>query len=109
MRLLSLSCSASSCEHSWSIEGWIHSKKRNRLGQATVDRLIRCHTNIILESNLDDEEQAVTLPWEEEMEVDEPEESSSEPPPSSRRRVELDESSSISEGEGWDEGAEWEE
>eukprot|EP00962_Isochrysis_galbana_P031988 scaffold10470_cov124-Isochrysis_galbana.AAC.3 len=29
MRLLSLSCSASACEHSWSIEGWIHSKKRN--------------------------------------------------------------------------------
>ena len=21
------------CEHSWSIEGWVHSKKRNRLGQ----------------------------------------------------------------------------
>ena len=33
MRLTSLSCSASGCEHSWSIEGWIHSKKRNRLDQ----------------------------------------------------------------------------
>ena len=32
MRLVSLACSASACEHSWSIEGWIHSKKRNRLG-----------------------------------------------------------------------------
>jgi hypothetical protein len=41
-RLLSLSCSASGCEHSWSIEGRIHSKKRNRLGQPTVKRLVPC-------------------------------------------------------------------
>ena len=27
-RVASLSCSASGCEHSWSIEGWVHSKKR---------------------------------------------------------------------------------
>jgi hypothetical protein len=26
-------CSASACEHCWSIEGWIHSKRRNRLHQ----------------------------------------------------------------------------
>jgi hypothetical protein len=37
--------SASVCEHCWSIEGWIHSKKRNRLSQELVERLIRTHTN----------------------------------------------------------------
>eukprot|EP00962_Isochrysis_galbana_P006733 scaffold1813_cov129-Isochrysis_galbana.AAC.6 len=30
---------------SWSVEGWIHSKKRNRLGQKTVEQLVRSHTN----------------------------------------------------------------
>ena len=55
MRLLAMNCSASGCEHAWSVEGWIHSKKRNRLGQKTVDRLVRCHTNIlILESRLEE-------------------------------------------------------
>jgi hypothetical protein len=29
-RLPSLACSASGCEHSWSVEGWIHSKNRGR-------------------------------------------------------------------------------
>ena len=32
MRVLDLECSASGCEHFWSIEGCIHSCKRNRLG-----------------------------------------------------------------------------
>lgn len=99
MRLLSLSCSASSCEHSWSIEGWIHSKKRNRLGQATVESLVRCHTNIILESNMEDEEKAAVLPWEDELEVGEPEEPSSEPETSRRRVVLLSDLSPVSEGE----------
>ena len=31
------SCSTSACEHSWGIEGWIHSKKRNRIGQDLVE------------------------------------------------------------------------
>jgi len=92
MRLLSLSCSASACEHSWSIEGWIHSKKRNRMGQATVEHLVRCHTNILLESNLEDESNKVpALPWEEEMEVHEPEEETSEPETSRSRHLAFDE------------------
>eukprot|EP00967_Tisochrysis_lutea_P159069 scaffold327967_cov70-Tisochrysis_lutea.AAC.1 len=49
-RLLAMDCSASGCEHSWSVEGWIHSKKRNRMGQRTVERLVRCHTNLLLEA-----------------------------------------------------------
>ena len=72
MRLASLACSASACEHSWSIEGWIHSKKRNRLGQKNVERLVRAHTNLILEAVLEDWE-ANVLPWEVEMVVEEPE------------------------------------
>jgi len=48
VRLLALTCSASGCERSWSVEDWIHSKKRNRLGQLTVERLVRCHTNLLL-------------------------------------------------------------
>jgi hypothetical protein len=39
LKVVLLSCSASACEHSWSIQGWIHSKRRNRLGQDLVERL----------------------------------------------------------------------
>ena len=41
-------CSASACEHCWSIEGWIHSKRRNRLHQTLVEKLVRAHTNLVL-------------------------------------------------------------
>jgi len=45
-------CSASACEHCWSIEGWIHSKRRNKLHQklveVTVEKLVRTHTNLVL-------------------------------------------------------------
>jgi hypothetical protein len=76
MRLLSLSCSASGCEHSWSVEGWMHSKKRNRLGQLTVERLVRTHTNLLLEAQLDNpEHELAVLPWDLEMVVDEPDDS----------------------------------
>jgi hypothetical protein len=70
MRVASLQCSASGCEHSWSVEGWIHSKKRNRLGQLNVERLVRTHTNLILEQILTDWE-ACILPWDIEMIVEE--------------------------------------
>lgn len=71
-RLLALSCSASACERSWSVEDWIHSKKRNRLGQTTVERLVRCHTNLLLQESLEDWHSHV-LPWELEMVTEEPE------------------------------------
>ena len=71
-RVASLSCSASGCEHSWSIEGWVHSKKRNRLGQTLVERLVRAHTNILLGNKLE-EWVAPVLPWELEMIIDDPE------------------------------------
>lgn len=71
-RLLSLSCSASGCEHAWSIEGWIHSKKRNRLGQHTVDRLVRCHTNLLIEHRFESETAHTVMEWEEDMEIEDP-------------------------------------
>mmetsp|Transcript_10515 Transcript_10515/g.32359 ORF Transcript_10515/g.32359 Transcript_10515/m.32359 type:complete len:96 (+) Transcript_10515:1086-1373(+) len=70
-RLVSMTCSASGCEHAWSVEGWIHSKKRNRMGQTTVDRLVRTHTNLLLESKLQDWTCAV-LPWDLDMIIEEP-------------------------------------
>ena len=70
-RILSLRCSASECEHAWSIEGWLHSKKRNRLGQTNVERLLRVHTNLSLESTLE-EWTATALPWDSEMIIDDP-------------------------------------
>ena len=71
-RLLALACSASGCEHSWSVEAWIHSKKRNRLSQLNVTRLLRAHTNLNLLSQWEDWESKV-LPWDIEMICDEPE------------------------------------
>ena len=72
MRLTALSCSASGCEHSWSIEGWIHSKKRNRLDQTNVERLVRMHTNLLLSGRLE-AWSAAALPWEIELLIEEPE------------------------------------
>jgi hypothetical protein len=72
MRLTALSCSASGCEHSWSIEGWIHSRKRSRLDQTNVERLVRIHTNLLLSGKLE-EWSAATLPWEIELLIEEPE------------------------------------
>ena len=72
MRLTALSCSASGCEHSWSIEGWVHSKKRNRLDQTNVERLVRMHTNLLLSGRLE-AWSAAALPWEIELLIEEPE------------------------------------
>ena len=80
MRISSLACSASGCEHSWSVEGWIHSKKRNRLSQTNVERLLRAHTNLVLFSQWKDWE-AKVLPWDIEMIPEEPEEAQLEQEP----------------------------
>ena len=39
---------ASACEHMWSIEGWIHNKRRNRLVQPNVEKAVRAHGNLVL-------------------------------------------------------------
>ena len=47
-KLCSVMTSASACEHMWSIEGWIHNKRRNRLAQPNVERAVRAHGNLVL-------------------------------------------------------------
>eukprot|EP00967_Tisochrysis_lutea_P020320 scaffold23142_cov33-Tisochrysis_lutea.AAC.2 len=49
----------------------LHSKKRHTLGQVTVERLIRCHANLLLDDLLKDWQSHV-LPWEPEMMVEDP-------------------------------------
>jgi hypothetical protein len=63
-------CSASACEHYWSIEGWIHSQRRNRLDQKLVEKLVRAHTNLVLRESLDDTLRDL-LPWDIELVIDE--------------------------------------
>jgi hypothetical protein len=53
LKVVLLSCSASVCEHRWSIEDSIQSKRRNSLGQEFVDRLVRTHSNLNLEQCLE--------------------------------------------------------
>ena len=62
--------SSSVCEHCWSIEGWIHSKRRNRLHQTLVEKLVRAHTNLVLRESLDDS--LHHLPWDIELIIDDP-------------------------------------
>ena len=67
-----LPCSASACEHSWSIEGWIHSKRRNRLVRTLSNvSSVHTHTNLRFEHRLELYE-AGMLPWDIEMTVEEP-------------------------------------
>ncbi len=60
----------SAFEHSWSIEDWIHSKRRNRLGQELVERLVITHTNLKLEQCPQLYETGL-FPWDIEMTVEE--------------------------------------
>jgi hypothetical protein len=67
--------SASECEHCWSIEGWIDSKRRNKFHQTLLEKLVRVHTNLVLK---EDDTLHHLLPWDIELiideSVDEPEE-----------------------------------
>lgn len=71
LKVVGVSTSASACEHSWSIEAWIHSTRRNRLGQSLVEKLVRGHMNITLADALTMGDN--TLPWDIELTIDEPE------------------------------------
>ncbi len=72
-------CSSSVCEHCWSVEGWIHSQKRNRLDQKLVEKLVRVHTNLVLRESLDDTLRHL-LPWDIERVIDEPVDEQEEEP-----------------------------
>ena len=93
LKVVLLPCSVSVCEHSWSIEGWIHSNRRNRLGQKLVERLVSTHTNLKLEQRLEMYEDGL-LPWDIEMTVEEPVSDDDDAPP---HRVSDSESESESE------------
>ncbi|KAH7423634.1 hypothetical protein KP509_12G065100 [Ceratopteris richardii] len=51
IRILSQDCSVSPCERNWSTWALFHTKKRNRLSTAQLERLVYCHCNLrLLES-----------------------------------------------------------
>ena len=72
-------CSVSLCEHCWSIEGWIHSQRRNRLDQKLVEKLVHTHTNLVLRESLDDTLRNL-LPWSIELLIDDPVDEQEEEP-----------------------------
>ena len=70
LKVVLLPCSDSTCEHIWSIEDWIHSKRRNILGQDLVEGLVNSHTNLKLEQSLEMYESGL-FPWDIEKTVEE--------------------------------------
>jgi hypothetical protein len=44
-RILSLTCSASSCERNWSMYSFVHSKTQNHLGVEKAEALVYIYTN----------------------------------------------------------------
>jgi hypothetical protein len=65
-----MTCVESTWKHYWSIEGWIHSNRRDRFGQKLVELLVLTHTNLKLEQRLEMYEDGL-LPWDIEMTVEE--------------------------------------
>jgi hypothetical protein len=51
-KLCSVMTSASACEHMWSIKGWIHNKRRNRLTQPNIERAVCVHDNLVLRKTI---------------------------------------------------------
>jgi hypothetical protein len=72
-------CSTSVCEHCLSIEGWIHSKRRNKFHQKLVEKLVHAHTNLVLRESLDDVRHHL-LPWDIYLVIDEVVDESEEEP-----------------------------
>jgi hAT family C-terminal dimerisation region len=71
LKVISIPSSASACEHSWSIEGWMHSKVRNRMSQKLVEKLVRAHTNMILERQFELRSLDDMVMWDVELLIDE--------------------------------------
>jgi hAT family C-terminal dimerisation region len=78
IRLVSIKTGSCACEHSFGVEAWIHSKKRNRLGQLNVQRLLRAHTNLIIEESLSRPDGVRSLAWDIELIIEDPEPESEE-------------------------------
>lgn len=52
IRVLSQDCSSGPCERNWSTWALFHTKKRNRLSTAQLERLVYCNCNLqLLEKN----------------------------------------------------------
>ncbi len=70
-------------DFAWSIEGLIHSQRRNRLDQnliqKLVEKLVRAHTDLVLRWSLDDTLRDL-LPWDIELVIDEPVDEKEEEP-----------------------------
>jgi hypothetical protein len=67
------------CEHYWSIEGYIHSKRKNRLDQKLVEKLVRTHTDLVLRESVDDSLRHL-LPWDIDLVIDTPADEDEEEP-----------------------------
>ncbi len=79
-------CSTSACERCWSIEGWIHCKRRNKLHQTLVENFsmwcgmkVHVYTNLVLRESLDDTLHHL-LSWDIELIIDDPVDESEEGP-----------------------------
>jgi hypothetical protein len=64
-------CSTSVCDHRWSIEGWIHSQRRNRLDQKLVEKLVHTPVPIFCLLLIDKSRTKDLLPWDIELVIDE--------------------------------------
>ncbi len=71
--------SVSVCEHCWSIEGWIHSKRRNKVHQKLVEKPRSRTYKPCTRESLDDALHHL-LPWDIELTIDEPVDESEEEP-----------------------------
>ena len=67
MKLIGMPTSASFCEHAWSVQGWIHSKRRNRLSNSTVEKLVRAHCNMVLRESMENRKDEGLLLWDVEL------------------------------------------
>ena len=72
LKIINIPSSASYCEHAWSIEGWMHCQRRNRLKQPLVEKLVRGHGNLIFKEH-EEANQKDRIIWDVELEIDEPE------------------------------------
>ncbi len=61
------------------VGGWIHSKRRNKLHQKLVVKLVRVRTNLVLRESLDDTLHHL-LPWDIDLVIDESVDESEEEP-----------------------------
>ena len=70
-KLCSVMTSVSACEHMWSITGWIHNKRRNRLAQPTVEKAVRVHGNLVLRKDMMERHKNVVA-WNSQTTITEP-------------------------------------